>query len=40
MDFEDAPALVLDWADFIVSTISLDTPFGKINGGSNIIGII
>ncbi|ABF72732.1 baseplate hub distal subunit [Aeromonas phage Aes012] len=39
-NFEDAPAFVLDWADFIVSTISLDTPFGKINGGSNIIGII
>lgn len=40
IDFEEAPAFVLDWADLIISTISLDTPFGKINGGSNIIGII
>lgn len=40
IDFEEAPAYVLDWADYIIATITLDTPFGKIHGGANIIGSI
>ncbi|QBX32877.1 baseplate hub distal subunit [Aeromonas phage Asfd_1] len=39
IDFEQAPAYVLDWAVEITKTIALDTPHGTVFGGSNIIGM-
>ncbi|UOX40572.1 baseplate hub distal subunit [Aeromonas phage GomatiRiver_11] len=39
IDFEEAPAYVLDWASDIMKTVALDTPNGTVFGGSNIVGI-